>query len=394
MPSSKSELPKISVAVIAAIPLSLKVFMRPHLEAMADRYEVTAICSPDGAAETFFGGGVCFLGVDIRRKVSLTADLAAFLRLVGIFRRKRFHIVHSLTPKAGLLSMLAAYVARVPLRVHIFTGQVWVTRHGVRRYVLKFFDRLIAALATHLLADSPSQCRFLVAEGVVSETRIRCLADGSICGVDAHRFHPDSAVRERVRQSLGIPADALIVLFLGRLTRDKGVLDLARAYAELAVRYPSLYLLCVGPDEGGLRHVLDGQLIAYYARVRFVGITDVPQDYMAAADIFALPSYREGFGSTILEAAACGLPAVASRIYGLTDAVADGVTGILHEPGDIADLAGALDTLIADAECRIRMGIAARARILEKFTVGRLVSAHLAFYDQILTAEEMKRMQV
>jgi glycosyltransferase involved in cell wall biosynthesis len=375
---------KISVAVVAAVPLSLRVFMRPHIEAMASCYAVTMISSAGGDTIAEQLPGTRFRNVDIRREISPLADFSALVRLFILFRREKFALVHSLTPKAGLLTMLAAFLSRVPVRVHIFTGQVWVTRQGFGRVLLKTMDRLIAMLATHVLADSPSQRRFLISEGVVGKDRIQVLAEGSICGVDSERFRPDAALRKRMRKMLQIPESGVVILFLGRLTRDKGVLDLAQAFAKLVGTHPNLYLMIVGPDEEGVLQQIKAQLESCAGQVRYVGMTNSPEEYMAAADIFSLPSYREGFGSVILEAAACGIPSVASRIYGLTDAVAEDATGLLHEAGDVEGILTALQTLVADDHLRLQMGAAARNRALTSFSVQRLVAAQMAFYQTIL----------
>jgi glycosyltransferase involved in cell wall biosynthesis len=376
----------VKLAVVAAVPLSLDVFMRPHLEAMVSHYAVTMISSAGRLAILDQLPKARFLSIDIRREISPLADLRALLGLFVFFRREKFTLVHSLTPKAGLLAMLAAFLCRVPVRVHIFTGQVWITRKGLSRSLLKALDRLIAALATHILADSPSQCRFLIAEGVVDKSRIQVLADGSICGVDLQRFRPDAVTCERIRQALLIPEGGRVILFLGRLTRDKGVLDLAQAFATLAADHQNLYLMIVGPDEEGLRSQIEALLSSCSDQVRYVGMTNSPEEYMTAADIFALPSYREGFGSVILEAAACGVPAVASRIYGLTDAVAEGETGLLHEAGSVEGIASALRELATDERLCRQMGGAARERALTKYSVQRLVAAQMAFYQTILGA--------
>jgi glycosyltransferase involved in cell wall biosynthesis len=345
---------------------------------------VTMISSAGGDTIAEQLPGTRFLEVDIRREISPLADLSALVSLFLLFRREKFGLVHSLTPKAGLLAMLAAFLGRVPVRVHIFTGQVWVTRQGFGRSLLKTMDRLIAALATHVLADSPSQRRFLINEGVVRKDRIQVLADGSICGVDSVRFRPDIAIRERLRKVLQIPEEGVATLFLGRLTRDKGVFDLAQAFAKLVGTHPNLYLMIVGPDEEGVLQQIKAQLESCADRVRYVGMTSSPEEYMAAADIFSLPSYREGFGSVILEAAACGIPSVASRIYGLTDAVAEGETGLLHEAGNIDEIHAALQMLAVDDRLRRQMGAAARERAMTKFSVQRLVAEQMAFYQAIL----------
>ncbi len=385
MNQSRHNRPAHRLAIVATVPFALRVFMRPHLEAVASCYSVTAFCAGDaGQIMDGLPPAVGFCSIPIRRKISLFSDAHALWRLVALFFRGNYDLVHSITPKAGLLAMCAAYLCRVSFRVHVFTGQVWVTKVGLSRCLLKTIDRLIAAMATHVLADSHSQRQFLVDEGVVPAEKIRVLADGSICGVDQQRFRPNERVRFALRRELGLPQDSVVALFLGRLTRDKGVLDLAKAFVNIADDHQDLYLIIVGPDEEGLRPVLQEIMSLLLERVRFVDMTSSPEDYMAGSDIFCLPSYREGFGSVIIEAAASGVPAVASNIYGLSDAVENGQTGILHRPGDIAEIGNAISLLSTNVQMRVEMGARARKRAVEKFSSERLVSAQMDFYGELL----------
>lgn len=378
---------KSRVMVVSAVPMTLGVFMRPHLEAMLDWLDVTAVCdaNPQQMVKVL-PEGVTYCPVRIMRQISLLRDIAALLKLARLFVRARPTLVHSITPKAGLLAMLAAFISRVPVRVHVFTGQVWATRRGVSRLIFRLADRLTASLATHVLTDSESQRGFLIQEGVCSKERIRVLASGSICGVDLQRFRPSAETRGAIREQLAIPASAVVVLFVGRLTHDKGVLDLASAFATLAGELSAVHLLLVGPDEDGLGREIKKRTATCAERVHLLGMSDRPEDFMAAADIFALPSYREGFGSVVIEAAACGIPAVASRIYGVTDAVEEGRTGLLHTPGYVEDLERVLREMVVDGERRSIMGMNARARVENSFSVGQVVSAQMAFYREILGA--------
>jgi glycosyltransferase involved in cell wall biosynthesis len=318
--------------------------------------------------------------IRIERGIVPLADLAALARLLRVLRRERYDLVHSVTPKAGLLAMLAARAARVPVRIHTFTGQVWATRRGLARAALKGFDRLIAACATHVLADSASQREFLLAEGVVRAERIAVLAQGSISGVDGERFRPDPAARETVRAQAGIPPEAVLFLYLGRLTRDKGLLDLARAFGSVQ----DGWLMLVGPDEEGLAGEIRDACGGSAARLRFAPYTDRPEVFMAAADVFVLPSYREGFGSAVIESAAAGIPAIGTRIYGVTDAIVDGVTGFLVPPRDPAALAARMRQLASDAQLRLRLGAAARERALRDFSMAEVTRATLAYYAERL----------
>lgn len=367
---------------VTAVPMTVTAFLNDHIQRLAQDFDVYVI--------TDFSGGdagvsplATKLHAPIPREISPLRDLRALLQLWRLFRQHRFDVVHSVTPKAGLLAMLAGLLTRVPHRIHWFTGQVWVTRTGPMRALLKSADRVVAGMATQLLADSPSQRDFLVTEGIAAQSRIDVIGDGSICGVDAERFRPDTDARAAVRSRHGIPDDAPVVLFLGRLNIDKGLRELAEAINRVSAVQPDVHWLVVGPDEGGMEAHIRDVCSAWSKRLHFQGFTREPQQYMAAADLFCLPSYREGFGSSVLEAAAAGIPSVATRIYGLTDAVADGSTGLLVPPHDAAALTEALLRLLQDAPAREAMGRAARMRALEKFSSARIVGGLAEYYARI-----------
>jgi len=277
-------------------------------------------------------------------------------------------------------------LAQVPIRIHTFTGQVWVTKYGMQRMLLKFFDKLIGGLSTCVLADSPSQRDFLVNEKVLQPGKAKVVGAGSICGVDPLRFYPDLEVRQTVRHDLGIERDARVILFVGRLNQDKGILDLAAAFNVTAKHNPDVVLLLVGAEEDVTFSHIQEICYAENDRLHYVSFTSTPQRYMAAADIFCLPSYREGFGMTIIEAAACALPAVASRIYGITDAVADGKTGLLFPAGDVTALIQNLLKLINNYDFRQQMGEAARLRALELFPSKIIARDMVALYHRLSEA--------
>ena len=358
--------------------------MRPHIEMLAMQYQVTLVTNGvERDVASLLNDNVRFVNVNMARKVSLWSDICSLLQLCIIFRKECFFAVHSLTPKAGLLAMLAAFFARVPNRIHTFTGQVWANKSGVARWSLRMFDKLIAFCATGLLADSFSQCQFIVEQRIVKKDKLFVLGNGSACGVDVERFKPNLTVRNEIRSSFGIPSNAIVCLFLGRLNKDKGVQDLARAFSELASNMPHIYLLVVGPDEGGIDAMLQLTLANCLGRFHRIDFTNKPEDYMACADIFCLPSYREGFGSVIIEAAAAGVPAVASKIYGLVDAVKDGETGILHQPKNIESLKQALLTLIIDDDIRKAMSSKAMVRAHDLFSVDVVVAAMRQYYKNM-----------
>lgn len=365
--------------------MSVVVFMRPHLMALQSKWCLHVYANTqesDLLKKKGLNVPIEFAAVE--RKIHPLADIKALWFLYRKFRSERPFAVHTLTPKAGLLGVCAAWLAGVPVRVHSFTGQVWVTRQGAMRWLLKAADQCIASLATDVLVDSPSQRHFLIQEGVINAQDSFVLGQGSICGVDTQRFSPSTFVRQQVRADLGSATDALVCLYLGRLNRDKGVLDLAAAFAQVAGKHPRAELWVVGPDEDNMFAQMQTVLDEYRNQVRRVGYTNEPERFMQAADLFCLPSYREGFGSSVIEAAACSVPALTSRIYGLTDAVVEGKTGWMHEAGNVQDLARQIDSLLSAPTQLKTRGEAAREHVQQVFEQSLITNAMVSFYMTLL----------
>lgn len=379
-------LSKRKICVVATVPVAIKVFMREHILRLSEKYSVVVVCSGDTAelANIFAGFDVRCVSINIERKVSFFNDLNSLIKLQHFFVNERFDAVHSLMPKSGLLAMLGAKLARVPVRIHIFTGQVWSTNTGLKRMVLKAMDWLLARCATQLLADSPSQRDFLVSERVVAYDKISVLGLGSISGVDSSRFKSDVDARLNIRRELSVPSDAVVFLFMARITKAKGAVDMVQAFKKMADLAPLAHLLMIGPDEDGLDSELELNLGNVRERYIRVGFTDQPEQFMAAADIFCLPSYREGFSSATIQAAGAGLPAVASRIYGLSDAVVEGVTGLMHAPGDIPEIARCMLRLYSEPSFREELSLAAQKRAHDSFSQDIIVGEMVKFYEALV----------
>ncbi|MDO9204847.1 glycosyltransferase family 4 protein [Methylotenera sp.] len=374
------------ICIVATVPYALVMFMKPHIAMLAEQYDVTLIANGvEQDFSTLLNENVRFVPVNIARKISLWRDVVSLFQLYRIFRKEQFDVVHSLMPKTGLLAMFAAFFVGVPHRIHTFTGQVWANKEGLARWGLKTLDKLIAKCATDLLTDGFPQRLFLIEQHIVEENKIAVLGNGSTRGIEAERFKPNLAIRHQIRSNLGISDNAVVYLFLGRLNKDKGIQDLAHAFAGLAVNMPHVHLLVAGPDEGGMDRMLQSILEKCAGQYHRVGFTNRPEDYMACADIFCLPSYREGFPSVIIESAAVGIPAVASNIYGVVDAVVDGETGILHQPKSIEGIKQALLTLTNDAGLRAKMSKQAMTRAHTFFATDILVNAMRKYYQNLLS---------
>lgn len=373
---------KPKICFVATIPAVVDSFLRSHIARLSQDFTVTVICNNKNK-ELLDGINARFIFLPLLRKPSLWKDLVVLLTLIRLFYVERFSIVHSIMPKTGLLAMIAALVTRVPFRIHTFTGQIWVTRRGFNRSFLKFIDRVIGAFCNIAIVDSASQKNFLISEGVLIASKALVIGFGSICGVDPERFKPDMKVRCDVREELNIPSESGVILFLGRLNSDKGVLDLASAFSKIARLNKDCKLLIVGAEEDVTFVQMSAACTGYQDRLLYVPYTKTPEHYMMAADIFCLPSYREGFGMTVIEAAACGVPAVASRIYGITDAVDEGKTGLLFPAGNVECLAESLINLLNNPELRQRLGRASRMRAIELFSSTEITNGLHKIYSNL-----------
>lgn len=381
---SKHETSK-RIMFVATTPFAVNAFLAGHLKSLSKYYAITLCVNLHSyALDSQLKSFVEVVNIDFERKISPLIDVVSFVRLFFLIRRVRPVSIHSITPKAGLFSMLAGFLARVPNRWHTFTGQIWSTRRGLSRFVLKCFDRIIVIFSTQVFADSVSQCCFLRDEKIVSGNGISVLGPGSISGVDIERFHPNQAVRSSLRNESGSGDETCIFLFVGRLTQDKGVFDLLCAYGKVIELFSGVELWMVGPDEDELMSELEKKGQPLDASVKWMGSTVVPEHYMMAADVLVLPSYREGFGLVLIEAAACGLPVVAYRVDGVIDAVEDGVSGLLVECGNSEILSEKLLLLAADPNMRRTLGKKGRKRVAQHFRSDAIADAWRAKYHSHL----------
>ena len=281
-------------------------------------------------------------------------------------------------------------MAGVPVRLHTFTGQQWLHLRGPKRWVSRWADWIIGKLNTRCFADSESQSKFLTSKRIISDKKLSVIGAGSLAGVDLDRFDPARfSIHEKMalRHTLGIPNEVPIILFVGRITIDKGVRELFAAFRELKTAGSSAHLILAGPldTDGSAADGISLEDIQNISNTHVLGYVKCPEAYMAIANILCLPSYREGFGTVVIEAAAMGIPTVGTNIYGLSDAVVDGQTGILIPPRDSKALADAITRIMKAEDKRLDMGKAARLRV-EKFFDARTVTKDLLReYSRLLT---------
>ncbi len=359
---------------------------------MAERgYELHAVASSgpylDRIAER---DGVVPHAVEIARAVAPFRDVISLGQLYCLFLRIRPDIVHLSTPKAAFLGAIAATLARVPVRLFLVRGLVSASAQGVRRAIYKWSERLTARLCHRCVCVSRSLLTYARDEGILANDSGIVIANGMSNGIKLARF----AIGEAGHETVGgaavagkIAGTTAVLGYVGRLTPEKGIADLARAWAVLREEVPDLKLLLVGTWER--EHPVEDRIRAALCedpRVVITGDVEDPAPYYRMMSVLVLPSYREGFPNAPMEAAASGIPVIASRVVGNVDAVLDGVTGKLVPVGDPEELSRAILRYICDPDLRARHGQAGFARVARDFQQERIWEGFERVYGKLLEA--------
>ena len=355
-------------------------------------FEVHVLSSPGEELEKFaLREGASPHAVPMLRRITPLRDIVSVVRIWRILRAVGAQIVDAHTPKAGLLGMLAAWLSGVPVRIYHMHGLPFVTRSGFARWLLRWTETIASLLSHRVLCVSHSIRVLAIAEGICRPEKIRVLLDGSINGVDAMgRFQPaksDGVVRRASRARLGIAEDSPVVGFVGRVVREKGIVELVTAWGALRSEFPKLHLVVVGPFEAEdpLPEPTE-RVLKSDPRIHLVGLDWNTPPLYSAMDLVVLPTYREGFSVVPIEAAAMALPVVGTRVPGCLDGVVDGKTGTLVPPCDADSLAQAIRNYLRDPSLRRAHGAAGRARVLQKFRREALWAAMRDEYRSLMSA--------
>ncbi len=379
------------ICMLSSIPATLWSFYRGLPERLKDEGIAVEVCSSPGKELDYFSGqfGINVHRVDILRQIAPWRDVLALLKLVRIFKQNHYELVHSHSPKAGLLGMIAGRLASVRRLVYTCHGLPLETERGLKRKLLLWAERVSCALADQVLVVSPSLLDVLRKYKVGSDKKMSILADGTACGVDLSRFTPTPELLEKgkiIRRGHSIPADDTVIGFVGRLVPDKGIAILVESFVRLYESNRDIRLLVIGdfePHRGRLPRGTS-ETLTDHPGIIAVGFTQEVEPYYAAMDMLVLPTRREGFPYSLLEAAAMGLPVITTKVTGCVDAVVDGQTGLLVPPEDVSALTDAIRKLVVSPQLRFRLGRQARKRVEERFSSRRLLDAHVQFYRRML----------
>jgi len=358
-------------------------------------FDVTVLCPGrrEGEWEVVLPEGISTIEIPMERKIAPWRDLISLWRLWRTMRALRPAVINVGTPKAALLGGFAAWLNRVPCRFYTLHGLRFETTKGLKRRLLIWAERLACQFAHRVLCVSHSVREKALACGLTTRERTVLLGSGSCNGVDASRFAPNPKLIQRaaaLRRQLGIPERARVVLFVGRLTRDKGIPELVEAFTRLDEQFPDIRLLLAGCFESeDPLPVETRRQIAICPHVIFAGpVKDTPSLY-AAADMVALPSHREGLPTVILEAHAAGKPVVGARATGTVDVISDGHTGLLFPVGDVVALANALARLITDKAFVRKLELAGQQQVQREFQQWTIWDALCREYLAVLRENEL-----
>jgi len=369
-PSEADALPGIRLCIIATIGKSIQILYAGRLEYfISNGFEVTVVCASSALDEAIRARGVRLHTVPLTRAITPWTDLRAVFRLYRILRSGRFDVVEVTTPKAALLGALAARLARCPRLIHMLQGLHYQGKRGLLGWILRTSTRIPCRLSSVTLAVSPSVREEACRDGIADPARIRVLGHGSGNGVDLERFSPERRPSgAAVRETYGIAPDAVVIGFVGRMTRDKGIDELAAAFRALSAEFPKAVLMLVG-DYEHRDQPADSTVdfLSTCTTVKHVGWQTDVVSFMAAMDIVVLPTYREGLGNVLLEAAAMAIPTVTTDATGARDSIVGGVTGLRVGVGNVLELREALASLVRDAALRKTMGRAGRQWVSEHF---------------------------
>lgn len=367
------------------VPQSLGFFEGTMLE-LLNNYDVQLLSSPgerlDEYGEKF---KVETHAVEMNRRLSPMKDLCSLRRIIKVFRQEKPYMVHSMTPKAGLLCMVAAWWTKVPVRLHTFTGLVWPTETGWKRKLLMLTDKITCFCATNIIPEGEGVKNDLLNNGITKKP-IKVLGYGNVRGVDMVRFSKRPEVMTAASELRD--EEKYTFVFVGRIVRDKGINELCEAFEMLNKKYSKTRLFLVGKFEDDLDPISkkSREIIENTPAIQAVGpkYDDDLLAYYAAADCFVFPSYREGFPNTVMEAGAMDLPSIVTDINGAREIIIEGENGTIIPSKDKDALYSSMERMIVDGLWRGTLSSNARRMIMERFERGFVQKCLLDYYNEIL----------
>jgi glycosyltransferase involved in cell wall biosynthesis len=370
----------------STIALSLDYLLKGQLSFLNHHYEVVAVSGQDAHLENVAQReGLRTINVEMQRAIRPLQDLVSLWKLFWVFKKEKPQIVHSITPKAGLLSMLAAKMAGVPIRIHTFTGLIFPSKKGMLQQLLIAMDRLLCWAATNIIPEGNGVKNDLITYKITAKPLV-VLANGNVNGIDTHYFSPEvipAKEKENLRKALQLEPSDFVYVFVGRLVGDKGINELVAAFKNLS--NADVKLLLVGPYEKELDALKAATLqeIEQNKNILTVGFQQDVRAYFAISDALIFPSYREGFPNVVMQAGAMGLPSIVTNINGCNEIITEGVNGTIIPVKDAEAIYIAMKKMINEVDFRSHLQYNARQIIVSRYEQKVVWEAILAEYKSI-----------
>lgn len=370
--------------ITTTIPLTY-IFFKGQPRLWKEKFDVCAISSdPDNLKQFAEEEGIRYRHIAMKREISLFADVVSLLRWVWLLLKERPYIVHGNTPKASLLSMVAAWITKRPVRIYMCHGLRYQGTDGRLRKLLMMMEKIACGCATHVVSVSKGVADVMVQDGLCPKGKMRVVGYGSAGGVDIERYNPDT-IESNVRHELKIPEDAFVFTFVGRIVKDKGINELVSAFDQINKKYPKIHLLLVGPVET-VQNPVDKNTFSTIEQndnIHAVGMKKDVRPYLKASDAFILPSYREGFGMVLIEAGAMGLPCITTDITGCNEIIVPGENGAIIEPRNTEALREEMEKWVSNPEMVKKMTSNARKMVSERYDSRIVREQYFEFYKSL-----------
>jgi glycosyltransferase involved in cell wall biosynthesis len=379
----------------STIPLSLNVLLKGQLKFLNESYEVVGISSEGQLLdEVKQREGIKTISVNMERGISPLKDLNSLYKLYKVLKTEKPIIVHSITPKAGLLTMLSGKMAGVPIRIHTFTGLIFPTRKGVVQKLLISMDKLLCSAATHIYPEGEGVKKDLINYNITSKA-LRVIGNGNVNGIDLEHFSPkqvSETQKEQLRKELKIEEGDFVFVFVGRLVGDKGINELVKAFSLLNKDGKRSKLLLVGPLEQELDPLAPETLneINNNPDILSVGFQKDVRPYFAISDALAFPSYREGFPNVVMQAGAMELPSIVSDINGCNEIIREGQNGVIVPVKNSEKLNEAMERMIADKDFYQQLKMNAREMIESRYEQSVIWDALLCEYKKLIKERDYR----
>ena len=359
---------------LVTVPLSFKHLIKGQAKFFSENGFDVELMAADGKERVDVENyeQVPYTILDLSREITPRRDMATLQKLIKLYRTKKPDIVHSQTPKAGLIGMMAAKIAGVPKRIHTVGGLPILEATGRKRQILTITEKITSACATQVLVNSHALARIMADMNLCPAHKLKVLGHGSSNGIDTDYFSPDQVreSKEELRSFYNIPSNALVFVFIGRIVRDKGINELAEAFERLSQKNPDIYLLMVGPEEQTLDPISDTsrERLTGNSRVIMTGYQHDVRPFLKMSDVLVFPTYREGFPNVPMQAGAFGLPSIVTDINGCNEIISDGKNGWIIPPKNGERLYEIMDWIIANPAEIARAGESSQPFIIQHFS--------------------------